>query len=228
MLSKTHSQFMNIRHLLNYCLGVFAFLCLYACQTDTVYYTYNPISTDGWKKTDTLQFYLPDTLSLGTYHLEVGIRHTGKYPYRDVWLELIQYLPKPNTVNDWIEHKDTIHIYLANEKGVWNGTGTTSGHFQLLSTVGDITIDGNNISSEEETENKEVQESEEKKITNKTKTKSNTSTSSAPKSKRKKYTLEGKTHRLGKMANHHLKVTHIMTDSLLLHVSDVGLRLSKK
>ena len=200
---------MNVSHFIKYCLGLLAFACLYACQTNTVYYTYEPISTEGWSKTDTLEFYLPDSVNLGTYHLEVGVRHSGKYPYRDLWLEITQYIPDLQAANEWTQKKDTIHIYLANEKGIWNGTGTTSGHFQLLSNAGELSIEGNKLPDGE------IKQDTDKEVHGQT-------------SKRKKYTFEGKPHSLGKMANHRLKVTHIMTDSLLMHITDVGLRLSKE
>lgn len=212
---------MNISHFLKYCLGLFSFLCLFACQTNTVYYTYEPVSTKGWNKTDTLQFYLPDSVALGTYQLEIGIRHMGKYPYRDIWLELTQYIPNPTSLNDWVEKKDTIHIYLANKKGIWNGTGTTSGHFQLLTPVGEITIEGNNKMPE----NTDIEDED---TVIKSVTKQLPLNQPYLKDNRKKYTFEGKPHRLGKTANHHLKVVHIMTDSILFHISDVGLRLSIK
>ncbi len=210
---------MHIGHFLKFCITFVSFLCLYACQTDTVYYTYQPIPVDGWSKTDTLHYYLPDTLSSGNYQLEVGIRHSGKYPYRDIWLELTQYVPNATTTNEWIERKDTIHIYLANENGNWNGTGTTGGHFQLLSPIGDITIADQHTSAEKD----------ELEVTEKMMQDNGISTNQQPKLKvpKKKYTFEGKPHTLGKAANHHLEIIHIMTDSLLLHISDIGLRLSR-
>lgn len=229
---------MQISKFSKYYLAILSFICLCACQQDTLYFTYEPVPTDGWSKTDTLQFYLPDTLSPGTYHLEVGVRHSGKYPYRDLWLELTQYIPSPTSDDEWIESKDTIHVYLANEKGNWNGSGTTSGYFQHLSAAGEITIANKDAAlNEDEQIKSEVNtkvtpsKAEVKKgvsyNSSTSKDKGNDPKQRKAQSKRKKYTFKGKGHTLGKQDKYHLKVTHIMTDSLLLHISDIGLRFTK-
>ena len=202
---------MQISRFLKYGLIILIFSVLHACKPDTVYYTYNAINANGWSRNDTLQFNLPDTLSPGTYHLEVGIRHSGKYVYRDLWLELTQYMPSLDKNNHWEAKKDTIHLYLANEKGNWNGTGTTGGHFQLLAPSGNITIP---------MDYKQTASSE-----NLLSTTANASSTQERKQKNK-YTYEGKQHGLNKMARFQLKVTHIMTDTLLMHISDVGLQLT--
>ena len=205
---------MNINRLLKYFLGVSLFLIVCACQHDTVYYTYNPVPVDGWKRGDTLQFCLPDTLSPGTYNLEVGVRHSDNYPYRDLWLELTQYIPCTESTDSWITKRDTIHLYLANEKGNWNGTGTTGGHFQLISPVGSLTLHNDSLHHITETstlipDDKEMKVPREK-------------SQEIP----KKYTFLGKRHKLGRDAKHHLDMVQIMTDSVLLHISDIGLRLT--
>ncbi len=40
--------------------------------------------------------------------LEIGLRHTDAYPYRDLWLNVNQ---------------DTVHIYLTDSVGHWKGKG---------------------------------------------------------------------------------------------------------
>ena len=219
---------MKMNHVFNYCLGIISVLCLLACQTGTVYFNYEPIAEEGWSKTDTLHYYLPDSLSLGTYQLAIGVRHSGKYPYRDLWLELTQHMPNTKGTSRWKEHRDTIHIYLANEKGNWNGTGTTSGYYQLLTDMGDITIMGNDISEEQviyaSNENKDYFDKKAGKLPNENEKQIGIR---ARNEKRKKYTFKGKAHTLGKKANYHLKITQIMSDSLLLNVSDIGIRLTR-
>ena len=223
---------MNISHLLKYFLGISLFLLVCACQHDTVYYTYHPIPDNGWKRGDTLRFCLPDTLTPGTYNLEVGVRHSNQYPYRDLWLELIQYIQGEKPSDGWIAKKDTIHIYLANEKGNWNGTGTTGGHFQLLSPSGTLTLHNDSVPliTEEQTDlANDVEEVVPVKVSKKKKSSKevpNEPSETIKKEPKKKYTFLGKQHKLGKDAKHHLDVTHIMCDSVLLQLSDIGLRLS--
>lgn len=99
---------------------------LSACHTNTQYHVYQPVlGEEGWQKADTVAFDLPPEVPAGTYQLEVGIRHTGAYPYRDIWLSVTQVdgdsLPS---------HTDTLHIYLADEKGQWQHEGAVGGLFQ--------------------------------------------------------------------------------------------------
>lgn len=194
-----------MNHIFKFIFSLSAIIILGACQQTTTYYRYQPISSHGWTRTDTLYFNLPDSLRPTTYELEIGIRHTGKYPYRDLWLELTQLVPdKEGESNNWKEKKDTFHLYLANEKGNWIGSGTTSGHFQLLTQCGQFILPKDSMkTSDNEQENL-------------------TSTE-----KRKKYTFLGQTKRIGAQSKYQLKIIHIMTDSTLQHISDVGIHLYK-
>lgn len=87
-----------------------------SCTDNTVYHTYQAIPENfGWNKTDSLTFFFPPGLPSGAYSLEIGIRNTGRYKYRDIWLLLLQ------TSSDTLPPKrDTIHLYLADKKGRWN------------------------------------------------------------------------------------------------------------
>ena len=81
----------------------------------------------GWTKKDTLVFTLPSTLKTGQYNMDIGVRHTSQYKYRDLWL-YIQF----NTT-DSLNHSqaERAHLFLAEEDGKWNGTGI-SGNYQCL------------------------------------------------------------------------------------------------
>lgn len=105
---------------------IFIAICiiLASCSTNTVYHRYYPIEENGWKKADTIFFTLHDSIDKGTYSTKIGIRHTVSYPYRDLWLSV----SLPNK-----EKSDTVHLYLANERGNWNGNGTASGYYQYES-----------------------------------------------------------------------------------------------
>lgn len=105
---------------------IFIAICaiLASCSTNTVYHRYYPIEGNGWKRTDTISFTLNDSLDTGIYSTKIGVRHTVSYPYRDLWLSVS--LPDK-------EKSDTVHLYLANERGNWNGNGTASGYYQYES-----------------------------------------------------------------------------------------------
>lgn len=214
---------MRITNFIKYFLGITCLLSVYACQPELIYYTYEPIPEEGWKRQDTLRFSLPDSLSPGSYNMEIGIRHLGKYAYRDLWLELTHFLPNATPGGEWIEKKDTIHIYLANEKGSWVGTGTTGGHFQLLYHTqpfyfpSDALKDNgkNNFDDASDGDSEYAASMKQDGVFNTTK-----------QPFRKKYTIEGKKHSLGKSTKYQLKIVHIMSDSLLMHITDIGIKLS--
>lgn len=66
---------------------------LTGCENNpTVFHRYQAIPIQGWKRKDTLSFTIPDTLTGNRYELEIGLRHTEMYPYRDLWIALIHPL----------------------------------------------------------------------------------------------------------------------------------------
>lgn len=79
-----------------------------SCQKNTIYHSFQPVNATGWDKSDTLIFTLPKVIANTSYQYEIGIRHKDSYNYRDLWL----------TIN-----QDTLHLYLADSKGNWKGTG---------------------------------------------------------------------------------------------------------
>lgn len=93
-----------------------------SCSSDTVYHKYQPIDIEGWKKNDTISFIMPDSMKNGVYNAEIGIRHTESYKYMDLWLSAV--FPNSNKA-------DTFHVFLANDRGNWNSSGSTGGFFQI-------------------------------------------------------------------------------------------------
>ena len=71
------------------CLPIVCLL-LAACNSNTVYHSYQSIPTMGWSKGDTLVYTLPTSIPTGTYKMTIGIRHQENYPYRDLWLGISQ------------------------------------------------------------------------------------------------------------------------------------------
>lgn len=128
---------------------------LTACHTDTVYHVYYPVSENGWSKQDTLTYTLPDSLKAGCYQLEVNVRHTEAYPYRDIWLELAFERRKPQQffsasveqedsldnnkpdipIDSMVWVRDTFHLYLADEQGRWLKGGTIGSLYQFSASA---------------------------------------------------------------------------------------------
>ena len=88
---------------------------LAACDNQTIYHTYQNLSIEGWKKTDTLKYQLPAQLAGKQYDLEVGLRHTENYPYQDIWMEILYPLSPdrhPDTLHTSIPPLTTLSLFL--------------------------------------------------------------------------------------------------------------------
>lgn len=102
---------MRIRNLRTSRLGYILLtliLTVSACQNNTYYHSYQSASTAGWHKNDTFVYTLSKPITPSDYEYEIGIRHKDTYKYRDLWL----------TIN-----QDTLHLYLADSIGNWQGKG---------------------------------------------------------------------------------------------------------
>ena len=99
-------------------------LAFASCETKTAYHYYQSIPSNGWEQTDTLIFHFPTSLVSHDYMLCFGIRHLQNYLYKDIWLAM----STPS-----MQHPDTIHLYLANQQGLWKGRGTSGGIYQYAS-----------------------------------------------------------------------------------------------
>ncbi len=59
--------------------------------------------------------------------MDIGVRHTTQYAYRDLWLYIrFNLCDSIRPTND-----ERVHLFLAQEDGRWNGTGI-SGNYQSL------------------------------------------------------------------------------------------------
>ena len=78
-------------------------IILAACQNNIIYHSYTPVPLDGWNKSDTLVYTLPNSIPAGNYEAEIGIRYQESYPYRDIWLEVSHnnYLRPRYSRNCW-------------------------------------------------------------------------------------------------------------------------------
>lgn len=87
-----------------------------ACQSNTVYHSYQPLSLAGWAKGDTLVYTLPASIPPGEYELEIGIRYKESYLYRNLWLEIKQ------NMQDTLHYEtDTVQLFLTDETGKRTG-----------------------------------------------------------------------------------------------------------
>ena len=88
---------------------------LCGCQSNIQFHSFQSVKKE-WDKKDTVTFYLDTTLTNRTYRMEIEIRHTERYPFRDLWL----CIHRPTAAS---HSTDTIHLQLATPEGKWIGNG---------------------------------------------------------------------------------------------------------
>lgn len=94
-------------------------ICLTGCDTPADSTAYADLNPEGWVYGDTVTLPLRvDSLYAGRNgHMELGLRHTGDYPYSNLWMEV--------RVRDCrgVEVIDTVAIELCDIYGHWHGHG---------------------------------------------------------------------------------------------------------
>lgn len=96
--------------------AIIVLLSITGCQQETVYHRYQPTGENGWLMHDSLFYTLPSQVLPGTFKLNIGVRHTELYPYKDIWIEIGS---KGNTTQ-----KDTFHLHLTDKEGHWHNSTT--------------------------------------------------------------------------------------------------------
>lgn len=119
-------------------IGLLSLLPVACWWDNTVYHCYQPVG-DGWKQTDTLCFHPPRMERGGKYRMAVDVRHTGRYPYRSLWL-----LVGHNLTDSTETVTDTLECVLADRQGLPLGKGVAS-LYQLEIPYGIIEADGGGV-----------------------------------------------------------------------------------
>ncbi len=85
-------------------------------------------AAEGWCFSDTLSYPLEHTDSVARGRLAVGVTHTARYPFADLWLEVTSERA------DGSHRRDTVCLTLADRDGRWTGNGIGVS-FQVAETV---------------------------------------------------------------------------------------------
>jgi gliding motility-associated lipoprotein GldH len=83
-----------------------------------IYHDYHSISTNGWKRNDTLIYKIYPTDSMQIVRLYAEVRNSLKYPYSDLFLVV-----KQNLADSLKWQTDTVKFQLADNIGRWTGIG---------------------------------------------------------------------------------------------------------
>ena len=87
---------------------------LAACTTRPIYSVYTQIDEKGWHQDSLCTFHFDIADTQATYDLVLYFRHTERFRYQNLWLFVGSDVNPENK-------KDTIEIYLADDRGRWLG-----------------------------------------------------------------------------------------------------------
>lgn len=91
---------------------------LVGCADNIVFQAAVPIATTGWDRSFTPEFVFDVTDTVSRHHLFIDVRHTGDYPYSDLYLFVDLTGPGGRHA------RDTVRCLLADPSGRWYGRGT--------------------------------------------------------------------------------------------------------
>ena len=106
-----------------------ATLCLAACDKAPLQHSYLTLPTEGWRKADTLCFPLHTGVPVSKAALQVEVRHSNGYPYRNLHLALS--IEKPDST--LLLPTDTLRLMLTDNKGRFAGNGGVGTFYQSQS-----------------------------------------------------------------------------------------------
>lgn len=89
-----------------------------ACSDQLVFQGDVPVPNGAWDRTYTPEFSFDIGDTLGKHDVYIDIRHTGDYPYSDLYLFVDLAGPGGRTM------RDTVECLLADPTGRWYGKGT--------------------------------------------------------------------------------------------------------
>lgn len=98
---------------------------LSSCNEDTAYSKYADIAIAGWECSDSVYFDIPPLKSSGDYTLNLGLRITSDFPFKNIYIIAEQTVYPQKTI-----YCDTIDCKLFDERGRVLGNGIST--FQYL------------------------------------------------------------------------------------------------
>lgn len=91
---------------------------LVACTDDMLVHRYKHTRPEGWVRSDTIEFSIPEVRRTGHYLMSACLRLGNKFPYQGLWVIMETHLENPHLVL-----RDTIDYTTSDEKGLPLGTG---------------------------------------------------------------------------------------------------------
>lgn len=108
-----------MRETRNSLLAISAFIMLLTISCNRGTYFADTVKMEGetWSMFDPCKFTCMVDDTIRVFNIDLSVRTSTKYPYRNLYLFVVTSFPSGSTVTD------TIQVMLANEKGDWLGRG---------------------------------------------------------------------------------------------------------
>lgn len=91
---------------------------LVACTSKLLVHRYEHTRPEGWVRSDTIRFEIPEVPATAHYLISAGLRIDNKFPYQDLWIIMETRLEEPHLILH-----DTIDYAVTDEKGIPLGDG---------------------------------------------------------------------------------------------------------
>lgn len=88
-----------------------------SCNTDRVYQKYNEIPNNVWNVENIVDFNFDIEDTITRYNMFLHVRHSGHYPFKNLWLFTTTTAP-----NGYFS-VDTVEVILCDDAGKWLGDG---------------------------------------------------------------------------------------------------------
>lgn len=101
----------------NLLIFLFTTCMLAACDGNRIFEENREINGETWKEEEVIVFETQITDTLQPCNLYINVRHASFFPFRNLFLFVETTLPDQEVV------RDTVELALADEAGVWKGSG---------------------------------------------------------------------------------------------------------
>lgn len=88
-----------------------------SCDSSTLFSDNYRLEDEKWSMYDPARYTCTIEDTVSTYNLDLTVRTSTEYPYRNMYLFVVTSFPSGTTVTD------TLHVRVADEKGRWLGRG---------------------------------------------------------------------------------------------------------
>ena len=118
-MQKVENNNHRIMYIKNALIALFVICLVASCgKRQTYLHLYQSIPNAGWVSQDSVYFQIPPQSNDTSYNVQLEVRHTVKFNYKNLLLLASYAWPSHNEVQT-----DTVNFLLMDEDGRWQGKG---------------------------------------------------------------------------------------------------------